>query len=136
MNFNQIHICDHIGLFTVHPQRLLNFYIQIMEFEKISDTVLDKSIMKSIFGLNMACRFIKLSKGELMVEIFAPLAPKKTSNTKTRIGINHFGYRLKNKNKFIQSLRKKKQKLLTIKKGGHTIFFIKDPDGNLIELRD
>ncbi len=134
MSHNHIPVCDHIGLFTNDPERLLDFYTRIMEFDKISDSILDKSIMKSIFGINIKCRFIKLSKGELMLEIFTPIEQK--SQVQTKIGINHFGYKQNNKIKFVQRLKEQGQNLITIKKNNHSIYFIKDPDGNLIELRE
>lgn len=131
-----IHRCDHIGILTNDAQRLIRFYTKKLDFRKIKEDVLDASTFGIIFGFSVSTRFIKLSTDGLMLELFEPLKKKARSNTMNTTGLNHFGYCVKNRRDYVKRLQKKKVKIIEIKRNGHTVYFVSDPDGNRIEIRE
>lgn len=52
------------------------------------------------------------------------------------MGYNHWGLRVNNRVAFCRSLKKKRVKVIEITRNNRKVYFIKDPDGNLIEMRD
>ena len=132
----RIHICDHIGILTNDAQRLIRFYTHKLDFKKIKEDILDASTFGTLFGFRVSTRFIRLSTDGLMLELFEPLEKKASSNTVTSTGLNHFGYCVRNRLNYVKLLHKKKVNIIEIKRNGHTVYFVTDPDGNRIEIRE
>jgi len=130
-----IKYCDHLGILTNNAKRLEDFYIRKMGFKKEKKVILPKSDAKPIFGINSDCTFIRLESDGVKVEIFQPLKAKLNSNQKC-IGIHHWGYQVQDRKLFSQRLKKKKVNVLEIDRKSHVAYFVNDPDGNKIELRD
>ncbi|MGD2279185.1 MAG: VOC family protein [Candidatus Omnitrophota bacterium] len=137
--------CDHIGIFTTDAKRLVSFYKNKLGFkEERKRTVLPRSLMKIIFGVSSECEFIRLvpapvKKGEkpgLMIEIFEPALKRLKKNSGSAAGLNHWGYSVGDRERYCRKLKKKKVKIIEVKRGDHRTYFIKDPDGNRIEIRD
>ncbi len=129
---------NHIGLFTNNPRRLLNFYEGKLKFKKVYQTELSKKVIKQIFGINEDCFMARLVLDEMHVEIFWP---KKKNVLKSRIpnaiGYNHFGVLVKNKQRYCRNLRDKyKVKVIEVDRGNRYIYFIEDPDKNLVEIME
>jgi len=127
--------CDHIGIFTNHAQRLLSFYVKKMGFKEVGEEILPKSIMKSIFGIASECRFITLAASRARIELFQLLPARLKKKEKTFTGYNHWGYVVDNREKFCRQLEKKKVRIIKVLRKDHFVYFIKDPDGNMIEIR-
>ncbi|KPJ72078.1 hypothetical protein AMJ52_07520 [candidate division TA06 bacterium DG_78] len=127
--------CDHIGIFTNNSKELENFYIKILEFKKEKEEILPKSIFRSIFEIATDCRFIRLKTNNMKLEIFQPLSIRAKKRINDMIGINHWGYCVANRKKFVQKLKQKKVNVTEVKRNEHVIYFITDPDGNKIEIR-
>ena len=127
--------CDHIGIFTNNAQRLLMFYVKKMGFQKESEEILPASIMKSIFGIASECRFIKLARDWARIEIFQPLSIRLKKYQHACAGYNHWALTVENRNEFCQYLEKKTVHIIKIKRKDHFVYFVKDPDGNRIEIR-
>lgn len=130
------HRCDHIGIFTNNSRKLLNFYIKKLGFRKEKESILPKSIVKSIFDVSYACKFIRLVSGDMMIEIFEPTSPRMRKRIKNSIGYNHWGYCVDNRKKFVQKLKQKKVNVIEVKRNDHIVYFITDPDENRIEIRE
>ena len=130
------HKCDHIGIFTNDSRKLLNFYIKKLGFRKEKESILPKSIVKSIFGISCDCKLIKLASGNMMIEIFEPVSFRMRKRIKSSIGYNHWGYCVANRKKFIQKLKQKKVNVIEVKRNDHIVYFITDPDENRIEIRE
>ncbi len=126
---------DHIGLWTDNAFSLIKFYKNKLGFKLMSSQRLTKDIVKKIFGLNTTCCFYRLQSEGMMLELFEP--HKKFSAKKQKIfsGINHFGLVVEDRETFIKNVFKQKIKILKIRRDGHSVYFIKDPDGNMIEIR-
>ena len=131
-----IHRCDHIGILTNDAQKLIRFYTKKLDFKKIKEEILDAATFGRIFGFRTSTRFIRLSTGGLMLELFEPLKKKASSNTSSSTGLNHFGYCVKNRLNYVRRLQRKKVKIIEIERNGHTVYFVSDPDGNRIEIRE
>ena len=136
--------CDHIGIFTSNAKRLVSFYKKKLDFkEQRKKEVLPKSLIKLIFGISSECNFIKLvpssvkkeKRPGVIVEIFEPTSKRFKKKTSDITGLNHWGYRVGDREKYCRKLKKKKIKVIEVKRGDHRAYFIKDPDGNRIEIR-
>ena len=132
----KIHRCDHIGIFTNNSKRLVNFYVNKLGFKKGMVNKLPKSIMKPLFGISCDCKFIKLYSEGVMIEIFEPMLVRGRKRINNTIGYNHWGYCVGDRKKFVKKLRRKKVNIIEIKRNDHIIYFITDPDGNRIEIRE
>ncbi len=130
-----IHRCDHIGIYTNHAERLVDFYTSKLAFKKVKEENLDRTIFKQIFGVAADCRFIKLRSDSIMLEIFEPITGRARRSLRNSIGINHWGYCVDDREKFVQKLRRQKVPVIEIERNGHRVYFVADPDGNRIEIR-
>jgi catechol 2,3-dioxygenase-like lactoylglutathione lyase family enzyme len=129
-------ICDHIGLFTADAEKMQEFYMQALGFEFGSETILSGPVVADIFGIAADCRFIKLQKDGFMIEIFEPLSLRLQKQITSRIGINHWGYCVTERDIMLEKLRKQNVPIIEIKRNGRIVYFLLDPDGNRIELRE
>ena len=136
MKSKLIRSCDHIGIFTNHYQRLVSFYIRKMGFEKEKEERLSKSVMQSVFGIASEGKFTRLVSGDMKMEIFSLVGGHLRKKDNQTIGYNHWSACITDKKKFLSGLNGKGVKIITIKRNDHFVFFVKDPDGNRIEVKD
>lgn len=128
--------CHHIGLFTGNPEKILPFYTEKMGFEQHETKIVSKEWMTRIFGMPAACRLIKMRLGSAVLEIFVPedggekLAPRSFPAP----GYNHWALSVKDKRGFVRGLERKGVSVLKLEGTGRFIYFVKDPEGNLIEI--
>lgn len=130
------HRCNHIGIFTNNARALLSFYTEKMDFIYKKEEILSSSVFEKIFGFAMDCRFIRLSAGNLMLELFEPVKAKARARNIKMTGLNHFGYCVKNRLDYVNRLRKKDVSIIEVRRNSHTVYFVSDPDGNRIEIRN
>jgi catechol 2,3-dioxygenase-like lactoylglutathione lyase family enzyme len=129
-------VCDHIGFFTHNSESLVRFYVDVLGFERKQVSILPKSIAETVFGMASDCRFIKLSRHEFVLEIFEPLCPDIKKLMPGKDGINHWGYCVKDRAAFVDRLRKQGFEIIEVNRNEHYVYFLKDPDGNRIEIRE
>lgn len=127
-------VCHHIGLFGQDPDSLVAFYVEKLGFELEGAKIISADWMDKIFGVPDACRLIKLSLGSAVLEIFVPQSEGLVCRTASSRGYNHWGLGVGNKESFVSRLEKKGVPVLKLKGTGKTICFVKDPEGNLIEI--
>jgi len=127
--------CDHIGVFTNNPGGLIKFYTDKLGFTKEKEDALSKSTMEAIFNFPYDCNLVRLGLGNVKIEIFAPVSvmENKIDNI---FGYNHWGFVVPEREKFLQELKNRKVEIIEIKRDGRPVYFIKDPDGNRIEIRE
>lgn len=133
---HRLHQCDHIGILTNNAHALQFFYTEKLNFTYEREEILNGSVFEHIFGVSMDCRFIRLTTGEFMIELFEPLDAKARPRTAEVAGLNHFGYCVKNREDFVNQLRTKDVNVIEVKRNGHIVYFVCDPDGNRIEIRE
>jgi catechol 2,3-dioxygenase-like lactoylglutathione lyase family enzyme len=129
-------VCDHVGLFTENAQRIKDFYMRVFGFELGDETILSGAVVADIFGLNADCRFIKLRKEGFVIEVFEPLLPRLQKQLASRVGINHWGCCTKERAALTRKLQEENIPIIEIKKDGHSVYFVVDPDGNRVEVRE
>jgi len=129
-------VCDHIGLFTHNSESMVGFYVDVLGFKMKEASILPRSIADTIFGISSDCRFIKLTRHEFMLEIFEPISPDIRKIMPANGGINHWGYCVRNRAAFVDKLRKAGFEIIVVKRREHDVYFLKDPDGNRIEIRE
>ena len=135
---------SHVGL-TVHDfNRTVKFYWEIFgcPLVGVSDTPPDR--VRSFFGVDAPAPSLKIGwirvPGGGVLEIFAfdPQLPA-ADVTWNRVGLTHFSLNVRNLQKWHDSLVAKGVEVLSQPERsprGHSFFFAKDCDGNLIELMD
>ncbi|MCX7994810.1 MAG: VOC family protein [candidate division WOR-3 bacterium] len=128
--------CDHIGILTRNSERLLKFYKNIIKFKLISGERLKPEIVGKLFKMRATACFYRLKSNGLLLEIFELHKKYESKKGKIHYGIHHFGLIVDDREKFIKYLRRKKVKIITIKRGSRLVYFIQDPDGNIIEIRE
>jgi catechol 2,3-dioxygenase-like lactoylglutathione lyase family enzyme len=128
--------CDHIGFFTKNADKLIEFYTGILKFTLKRENVLDSSMASAIFGIDSDCRFIKLVHNDFMLELFEPLSAKIREGISEAACRSHWGYCVENREDFVKHMRKMNVPVIEIKRNGRPVYFITDPDKNLIEIRD
>lgn len=143
MKSSQVRTCDHIGFFTNDADRLVEFYRRTLNFTVEREEILPASITRAVFGLSRPCRMIKLvpsgARGgfsPLKVEIFHPLGLRLARRRNAIVGQNHCSFSVRNLRAFLRRLRAGRVPLIQARRNGRTVFFLKDPDGNRIEIRE
>ena len=127
----------HAGIFTNHPRRMLNFYTKVLRLKKINQTILPKTIVKKVFQVNQDFYLAKLSLEDSFLEIFWPVKKKIKNIGKIITGFHHICIVVSNKKRFCDRIEKKyRVKVIRIGRGSYFVYFIKDPDGNFIEVRE
>lgn len=126
--------CNHIGLFTNNPLQLIIFYSEKLGFEEGETKILSRKLMERIFRIPSSSTLTKLKLGQVTLEIISPqeLNVKKRDNDVS--GYNHWGLGVKKKEEFCQKLKEKGVQVIEVESSGRSIFFVKDPEGNLIEI--
>ncbi len=128
--------CDHVGLLTNDCERLADFYTSVLKFKKEKEEILPQSVARPIFGLLSDFIFIRLISGNMKLELFQPISLRLLKHRSRNAGLNHWGYCVVDRKRFTKALKRKKIPVIEIKRNAHIVYFIKDPDGNLIEIRD
>jgi catechol 2,3-dioxygenase-like lactoylglutathione lyase family enzyme len=136
MKMNTNKSFDHIGIITSNYRRLVNFYSRMLGFKIMKEEKLSASVMRSVFGLTSEGVFTRLVSGKVRIEIFCITSGVLKKKTNATIGYHHWAMHVGDKNKFIEKLIKKRVRIIHIKRNNHSIYFIPDPDGNRIEIKD
>jgi nicotinamidase/pyrazinamidase len=127
--------CDHVALFTKRAGRLRQFYIGTLGFKQEREEHLPRSLVKAVLGLDAECLMIRLVSGEVKLELFQPTTDQLTKRLNATSGLHHWGYEVGNKKAFLRMLRKRNVPILQGKRGDRQVYFLKDPDGNRVEIR-
>ena len=128
--------CDHIGIITNNYRKLVSFYTEKLEFTVEKEEKLSKFVMRSVFGLASEGKFTRLVSGNAGIEIFCITSNLLKKKVNATIGYNHWALRVEDKNEFVRKIMKKGVIIIHIKRNDHSVYFIKDPDGNRIEIKD
>jgi len=126
---------SHIALLTNNPRRLINFYIGKLGFKETKVSVAQAGTIRPIFSINKECRLVVLSRDGINVEIISLVSGRFEAQDKNNTGYNHWSYAVDNKESFLKALDRKKVRIIKARKGERFVYFIKDPDFNLIEIQ-
>lgn len=128
--------CDHVGIFVRNVEKVSRFYTKHLGFKIIRDYIADRSIIKKIFSVDSPCRLQFLTSGNFGIELLYFTDSKLAKRSARTSGTNHWTVLVKDKAKFCKRLKKNKIPVIEIIKPTGTTFFIKDPENNLIEVRN
>ena len=124
---------NHIGLITRKPKTLIDYYISVLGFEKGESRTLSRDLMEAIFGIPIEAKLTKLHFGKVVLEVFSCDGDLRDKDIQG-CGYNHWGLSVDDKEAFIREKETAGAHILRIKYKDRFIYFIKDPDGNLIEV--
>ncbi len=130
---------DHIGWITNDVEKFVCFWCGGLGFEKIWEANIMPAKVKTLFGIEAATRAMPYKKDDMVIEIHVFDPPLPVGEVKfDTFGINHIGLWVENREEFIEEL-KGRIGYVEVKKyfdpSGWWNIFIKDYDGNWIELR-
>jgi len=128
------HLCHHIGIFTNNPEDLIGFYTEKLDFKRGITKIVPETIMAPIFGLSSAFSLTKLTSGRMVIEVLCPEDFRLKEREGDLVGYNHLGLGVEDKEAFCNDLTRRGVRIISVENNGRYICFIKDPDGNLIEL--
>ena len=124
----------HIGIMTNNPHKMVAFYAEKLGFQVGPTTMVPESLIAKIFGFPSPCSLTKLSYGRIIVEIISPEGTVLRGHEVSAAGYNHWGFGVEDAEDFCRQLVKRGGEVIRAAKNGRFINFIKDPDGNLIEI--
>ena len=126
--------CHHLGIFTNNPKSLIKFYTEKLGFNEEATKLVSAELMDRIFGIPAPCTLTKLKLGQGVLEVIAPQGLNLKRRDLDVSGYNHWALGVADKEKFCQELKQKRVAVLELEREDRRIFFVKDPDGNLIEI--
>ena len=128
--------CHHIGIFTADSRRLIQFYTQGLGFTEGETRVLSPDLTEQIFGISDECQLTKLTQAQAVIEIFTPLRADLVDSSQWAAGYNHWALEVEDKEAYVRVLEGRGIPVTKIDHRGRMIYFISDPDDNLIEISE
>jgi len=128
----------HVGIFTDKPERMMAFYEQALGFKKVWD---EQENVKNITGMDINLRTIKMSSDngsqiELLVQTEYKLGKRRQRYDSG--GITHIALTVVDMIGIYGKCKEFGVEMLTgsifTQDVGRKILFVKDPDGNVLEL--
>ncbi len=126
--------CHHFGILARNPEKLKDFYIKDLGFEEEETRLLPADLVNQIFGIPSPCTLTKLKFGSLVLEIFFLTERQTEKRAPVTSGYNHWGMGVEDKEQFVRDLKRKNIPLMEVERSGRVIYFVKDPEENLIEI--
>jgi catechol 2,3-dioxygenase-like lactoylglutathione lyase family enzyme len=131
---------DHIGLVTNDIERFEDFWVKGMGFNKIREVTLRPEKVRALFGMDKKAKAYIYQKEGVRIEVHVFNPPLEIENMDfDRFGVNHVSLYVDSKEQFIQLLRFKIGNIDVRKfqdPGGWYNIFVRDFDGNWIEIRE
>jgi catechol 2,3-dioxygenase-like lactoylglutathione lyase family enzyme len=128
---------QHIGLWVRDLIRSGRFYGHVLGFEKQDSYYVPAKLMHHIFGQDTACTVEVYRRDGVALELFQSDQKMQDQGPYPLIpGINHFGLEVPDKRAFCQDAKEKGAQVIEVVRGDHLVYFIRDPDGILIEIKE
>ena len=125
----------HIGIISLDVEKAEKFYYKYFGFTKGYEFDVPASTMQTFFNVNCPAHVVALNSGNLIVELFS-LSDKVQFRPKMG-SITHFAVYVENRKDKADELKADGYEVLSIvKEDKNIVYFIKDPDNNLVELKD
>ena len=128
--------CHHVALFVRDIEKTTRFYTRMLGFRPAKESVVDAGIMYAIFKIRSAARLLFLARDGFGVELIYFLNATVRKRHNLTIGTNHWALIVDDKGRFCRNLARKKVAVLSAPKPPGIVYFIQDPEGNLIEVKD
>lgn len=119
----------HVGIWAADAAGAGEFYKGVLGLDIEREYEVPAGLMKAIFGLNRSCKVQVYSDRETRVEVFDAAG-------EGRRGINHLCLSVGNRRDFLSEAKARGADCLEVRRDDHLIYFIRDPSGVLIEIKD
>jgi catechol 2,3-dioxygenase-like lactoylglutathione lyase family enzyme len=120
---------NHIALTVTNHQEITDFYQDILGFQTMRVFELEEQLSEKIFGISTDVAVAVLTRDELSIEVFV-------SNTPVIQGFGHICLNVDKRGEIIRKAKAMSYKVISIDRGSYDLIFIKDKNGNLIELKE
>jgi catechol 2,3-dioxygenase-like lactoylglutathione lyase family enzyme len=125
---------QHIGITCNDIRKSAEFYEQYFKLKKIKEFEVAKDVIEVIFGIKSKAQVIYLQAQDQIIELFYFIDQKINNQMGS---ISHFALSVGNREKVFNTIKQSGVGvILAIKPDGGKVYFVKDPDGILIELKD
>lgn len=128
--------CHHIGVFAQDAQKLKRFYVNQLDFKPDAEKEVDAKIINRIFGVNSGCRLIRLKLDKIYLELFSLHDFKLKRPSAQTAGYNHWALTVEDRAAFCAKMKQRRVRVIEVARAGHHTYFLVDPEGNRIEIRD
>ncbi len=120
----------HVALVCSTRENADRFYEELVGLEKIKVSALSKELAEQIFDISLECEMITYGNENFSIEVFVgERVPGKTS------GVGHFCLQTKDREDFLAKCDSAGLTVKRVPKGDSVVTFVKDFDGNLIEIK-
>lgn len=119
----------HVGVWASDASAVSEFYEGVMGFEKEREYEVPVELMSAIFGIDRSCKVRVYAGDTARVEVFDVRGTDLS-------GINHFSLSVGDRVEFFGRAKLEGADCLEVMKGDHPVYFIRDPSGLLVEIKD
>jgi len=130
---------QHLGVVPSDIERSRRFYSTVLGLKIKREFTVPKEDIRKIFGIDSPASIIsyELEKGQTLELFEFPDKKGTVKNESFNIGINHFALYVGDRKTFGKKLEDRGVETVFVDRGEKGfVYFAKDPDGILIELRD
>ena len=124
----------HFGILARNPDKLKKFYVKQLGFEEGETRLLPADLVDQIFSIPFPCYLTKLNRGTLVLEVFSLTDIDALERKSATAGYNHWGMGVEDKARFVRDFKQRGVPVIEIEHSGRMIYFVKDPECNLIEI--
>ncbi len=127
---------NHIGLFVKDFEPMLKFYEEIFSFKKHHSFSVEPKNIKELFGIDCSAEAWVLETENLRLELIKLSHIITEVKEKLQYGYHHLAIKTDNPDTIIKKAKKYGTPIVQTYKGDHMIYFVKDPEGNSIEVSE
>jgi len=133
-------ILDHAALIVSDLAVSLNFYEKFLDLKIKREFELSEKEAHALFNIASPARAIQLTMDKGMIELFdfkKGIAQTDGPSDPPSNGLFHLAFQISEPvEEFINRARREDIPVFSITRGTHEIYFIRDPDGILIEVKE
>ena len=120
----------HVACVCSSLENAARFYEEILGLKKIKTASLNKELTEQIFDISLECEMVTYGNDHFNIEIFVdPHGPKDI------VGFGHFCLQVGDREELLRICESAGLPVKRVPKGDSVVMFIKDFDGNLIEIK-
>jgi len=126
----------HVGIRVKDLDQSRWFYSEILGLPHLQTSSLSPQISEALFGEKLPAQMETFGVEGGVIEIFYLEGKFQVNLDPRRPGINHFALEVNDRKEFCRQMEQWGVEAITLNRNGHLVYFLKDPDGILIEIRD
>jgi len=126
----------HVGIRVSDIGRSRRFYSETLGLTLLRTTEISLEISERLFGESIVARMDVFQVEGGVIELFYLVGASRVESSDPGLGINHFALEVDDRVQFCEHAERRGVPVLRLKRDGHFVYFIKDPDEVLIEIRD